>query len=103
MDYLRTVLETALKEYEQQTGISLANHPLAGYLQHCDSVDAVTAVLRNQAQALSGFQGNERMLQPLKGIVTSLFTFSAAAGMNLSFVRPKALNMFNVPDPYPIT
>ena len=88
---LRAILEAALKEYERQTGISLANHPLTEYLKHCDSVDAVTAVLRDQAQAFSGFRGNERVLQPLKGIVTSLFVFSAAAEKSLSIVRPKAL------------
>jgi hypothetical protein len=81
--YLQAVLNTALKEYEQQTGIALANHPLAEYLMNCNSVEAVYAVLRNQAQA---FRGKEKVLQPINGIVSRLFAFSAAADLGL--VRP---------------
>jgi hypothetical protein len=99
----QTVLDAALVDYKRRTGISLDNHSLTAQLQRCDSVDAITAVLRDRAQAFSGFHGNERMLQPFKGIVTSLLALNVAFETSINLVRPKALTMFSVSNPYPIT
>ena len=56
---LRVLFEAALKGYKQQTGIDLAEHPLAERLQYYNSlpVEAVTAILREQAQGCKGILG----------------------------------------------
>jgi hypothetical protein len=53
------LFETALQGYERQTGIVLGNHPLAEQLQDCDSIESVTAVLREQTRAFRRGQNRE--------------------------------------------
>jgi hypothetical protein len=48
--YLRVLFEAALEDYKQQTGIELAEHPLAECLQDSNTVESVTAILHEQAQ-----------------------------------------------------
>ena len=62
----QVLFDAALQDYETQTGIVLANHPLAEQLQNCHSVESVTAVLREQTQAFSEFRGRDKILKPLK-------------------------------------
>ena len=76
---LRVLFEAALQDYEKQTGIALVDHPLAGKLQNCDSVESITAVLHEQTQASSEFQESDKMLKPLKSIVSVLYKLSATA------------------------
>ena len=87
---LQVLFEAALRDYETQTGIALADHPLAEQLQSCDSVDSVTAVLREQTQAFSEFRGKDKVLRPLKNAVSVLYKLSAAAnfGRDIGLVRP---------------
>jgi hypothetical protein len=75
---LRVLFEAALQEYEKQTGIALANHPLAGQLQSCDSVESITAVLYQQIQT---FQGRDKILKPLESVVSVLYKLSATANL----------------------
>jgi hypothetical protein len=42
----RALFESALQDYQKQTGTLLADHPLAHQLQICESVESVTAVLQ---------------------------------------------------------
>jgi hypothetical protein len=87
---LRVLFEAALQDYENQTGKALANHPLAEQLQSCDSVESVTAVLREQTQAFSEFRGKDKILKPLKNAVSVLYKLSAAAnfGRDIGLVCP---------------
>ena len=87
---LQVLFEAALRDYETQTGIALADHPLAEQLQSCDSVDSVTAVLREQTQAFSEFRGKDKVLRPLKNAVSVLSKLSSAAnfGRDIGLVRP---------------
>jgi hypothetical protein len=75
--HLRVLFEAALQDYRKQTGIALAEHPLAERLQNCDSVESVTAVLREQTQAFREFRGNDKVLKPLKRAVSVLYKLSA--------------------------
>jgi hypothetical protein len=75
------LFESALHDYEKQTGIPLANHPLAEQLQNCQSVDSVTALLQEQAQAFSKFRGNDKIIKALKGVVSALSRVSATASL----------------------
>ena len=88
--HLQVLFETALKDYEKQTGIALDKHPLAEQLQSCGSVESVIAVLCEQTQAFSEFQGKDKILKPLKNAVSALYKLSAAAdfGRSIGLVRP---------------
>ena len=76
----RILFESALHDYQTQTGTALASHPLAEKLQNCDSVQAVTAVLQEQARAFSDIRGGDGKIMELLGhIVSALHTLSASA------------------------
>ena len=88
--HLQVLFEAALQDYQSQTGIALATHPLAEQLQNCHSVESVTAVLREQTQAFSEFQEKDKVLKPLKKAVSVLHKLSATAnfGKDIGLVRP---------------
>ena len=77
--HLRVLFEAALEDYKRETGIELAQHPLAERLQNCNSVDSVTAVLREQAQDFREFRDKDKILKPLKRVLTVLHKLSSAA------------------------
>jgi len=66
-------------DYEKQTGIALAKHPLAGQLQNCVSVESVTDVFREQIQAFSKFRGRDKIMTLLKNSVLVLYKLTASA------------------------
>ena len=83
----RALFEAALQDYQMRTGTDLVNHPLAEKLQSCNSVDAVTAVLQEQARAFSEFLGdNGRITKSLNGIMSVLYTLSSSAA-SIGLVR----------------
>ena len=75
--HLQELVEAALEDYKQQTGIDLAKHTLAGRLQDCKSVDDVTAVLREQTQGFKKFREKDKVLKPLKRVLTILHLLSS--------------------------
>jgi hypothetical protein len=83
------LFESALQGYEKQTGIPLANHPLAEQLQNCQSVESVTSLLQEQARALSGFRGSDKITKSLKGVVSTLSKVSATATLAIGMVCPR--------------
>ncbi len=91
--HLKVLFEAALKDYESQTGIALAEHPLAERLQECHSVDSITAVLHEQTQAFNEFRGKEKVIKLLKNAVSVLYNLSACAklGEVIGVVRLKSL------------
>ena len=86
---LEALFESALHDYEQQTGIPLTKHPLAEQLQNCQSVDAVTTLLQEQARAFKDFRDSGRIMKSLKSLVSALSRVSAVAslGHNIGVVR----------------
>ena len=83
----------AVHNYEMRTGIALIQHPLAEKLQNCDSVESVTAVLRENMQAFSGFRENDKVLRRVENAVSVLYQFSARTattnfGHDIGLVRP---------------
>jgi hypothetical protein len=86
----QALFEAALQDYQNQTGIALAEHPLAEKLQSCDSVESVATVLREQIQAFSEFRGKDNVLKPLETVLSGLHKLSAAAdfGAAVGLVRP---------------
>ena len=88
--HLRVLFEAALEDYKQQTGIELAEHPLAERLQSYNSVESVTAILREQAQDFKEFREKDKVLKPLKKVLTVLHKLSSAANFaqDVGSVRP---------------
>jgi hypothetical protein len=87
---LWVLFEAALLDYEKQTDIALAKHPLAEQLQSRDSVESVTAVLCEQTQAFSEFQVRDKVTKSLcKSAVSVLCKLSSAAnfGQDIGLVR----------------
>ncbi|KAH9991661.1 hypothetical protein BJV74DRAFT_987712 [Russula compacta] len=76
------LFETALQDYQHQTGISLPEHPLAQQLQTCNSVESINDVLHQQANA--------------SNVVSVLCKLSATAGLGdavgLSFPPAKVIH-----------
>ena len=87
---LQSLFETALQDYEKQTGIVLAKHPLAEQLQNCDSLESITAVFSEQTKAFKEFRGKDNVLKPLERAVSVLYKLSASAnfGQDIGLVRP---------------
>ncbi len=103
--HLKVLFEAALKDYESQTGIALAEHPLAERLQECHSVETITAVLHEQTQAFHEFRGKDKAIKLLKNAVSVLYRLSACAklGEVIGVVRLNgAHGVFHTSDPYPI-
>jgi hypothetical protein len=77
--HLKVLFDAALQDYEAQTGIHLAKHPLAERLQDCHSVETITAVLHEQIQAFNEFWGKDKIIKSLKNAVSVLYKLSACA------------------------
>jgi hypothetical protein len=87
---LWVLLEAALNDYRKQTDITLEKHPLAEQLQHCHTVESVTAFLQNQVRACSRYQGIDKIMESLNGTVSVLCSLSASFD-NLGSVSMKVL------------
>ena len=86
--HLWALFEAALNDYEKQTNITIEKHPLAEQLQHCYTVESVTAFIQNQVRTSSEYQGIDRIMESLNGTVSVLYSLSTSFD-NLSFVRLK--------------
>ena len=82
----QVLFEDAFREYESQTGETLTNHPLAEKLQSCDSVESITAVLCEQIETSREIRGKDRILKPLKKVLSVLHKLSSDSDLGL--VRP---------------
>ena len=82
---LQGLFEAALRDYEKQTGIALAEHPLASQLQDCDSVESFTVVLHEQTQAFNEFRGRDKVMKPLKNALSVLYKLSATPNLGQDF------------------
>jgi hypothetical protein len=75
----RDLFEPALQAYEKNAGVSLAQHPLAIKLHDCDSVEAITGLFQDQAQAFSDLQGSDKIMKSIKTTVSILSKLSSGA------------------------
>ena len=82
---IQVLFESALHDYEKQTGIPLANHPLAGQLQNCQSLESVTTLLQEQARAFSQFRESDKITKSLKSVVSALSRVSATVTLGQDF------------------
>ena len=79
------LFNAALQDYENQTRISLVDHPLVNRLKSCDSVDSITAILQEYAQIFHEFRGDDgKLMKLLKYTVNILYPLSTStAGIGL--------------------
>jgi len=75
----QALFESALRDYEQKTKITLSKHPLAEKLEKCDSVESTTGLLLDQAPPLSNSQGSDKKRRSIKSTVSVLYALSATA------------------------
>ena len=89
----QALFQSALQAYQKRTGVSLAQHPLAIKLQSCHTVEAITGLLQDQAQAFRHLQGSDKIMKSLKTTLSILSKLSSAASLADAFdlVRQKAL------------
>jgi fungal STAND N-terminal Goodbye domain len=91
---LRVLFESALEDYQNQTGMTLTHHPIAQQLRTCDSVESVIAVLKAQARAFrKSREGDGPIMKSLERVVSVLYTLSASTGLGeaIVLVRRQAL------------
>ena len=93
------LLGAALEDYRKQTGTKLVDHPLRERLAECDTVDSITAVLQEQAQAFLRFRGEGgKVMKSVKCAVHVLLSLSdGVLGEAIALVRP--IVALNVPGP----
>ena len=86
----QTLLESALLQYEENTGVTLSKHPLALQLQSCNSVEDFNKLLQDEAKDL---RENERITKSMKTIVSVLTPLNSVASLPdaVGMVRYKAL------------
>ena len=97
----QTLFELALRDYEINTNISLAEHPLAQKLEDCHSIDSITTLLQDQARSFGEFRGNDRVMKSIESTVSFLYKLSSTAALDdgISLVRQKTLlSVFRVSD-----
>ena len=86
-DNFTAIFNAASVEYQTLTGKSLDTHPLAARLDSCHNPEAISDVLRTQAQAFSKFRkGDERLMAWLDPTVHILCTFSDTLGEGVGLV-----------------
>ena len=87
------LFNTALQEYENQTGTKLVEHPFAKQLEACDSVDSINAILQKQAHIFRKFRGDDgKIMKSLKSSVDVLYTLSISTvlGEGIGLVHPES-------------
>jgi hypothetical protein len=76
---LHSLFDAVLQSYEKQTGMKLTDHPLAGQLENCHSVDDVMGILQQQAQTLTtSRRDGGKLMKSLKRAVQVLHAFSSS-------------------------
>jgi hypothetical protein len=86
-DNFSAIFNAASIEYQRLTGKSLDTHPFAAQLDTCQNPEAISNVLRTQAQAFNKFRkSDERLMAWLDPTIHILFTFSATLGEGIGLV-----------------
>ena len=90
----QSLFDAALKDYTNQTGTRLDEHPFATQFETCDSVESISSILQQNAQAFREFRGEDgKIMKSLKCTVHILYTLSITAvlGEGIGLVRLKPL------------
>jgi hypothetical protein len=86
-DNFTAIFNAAIVEYQTLTGKPLGTHPFATQLDTCQNPEAVSNLLRTQAQAFSKFRkGDEKLMTWLDPTIHILSAFSDTLGEGISLV-----------------
>ena len=86
-DNFTAIFNVAINKYWRLTGKHLDTHPFAAQLDPCQSPEAISNVLRTQAQAFRRFrEGEERLMKWLDPTIHILCTLSDALGQGIDLV-----------------
>ena len=75
----RTRFESALQNYQQTTGVTLAEHPVTSHIQNLQSLESITNILKYEARASSDVLGSDKILHLIESTASMLFALSAVA------------------------
>jgi len=94
----QALLESALQEYEKKPGVILADwdDSLAIRLQRCHSIDSITALLQDKAQAFNDFRRRDRIFKSIRATVSILTPVSAVTSVadDAGLVRQKVTKTY---------
>ena len=95
----QALLDSALQEYEKKAGVTLAGSEdsLAIRLQRCHSINDITTLLQDKAQAFNDLRQRDRIFKSIEVTVSILTPISAvASGVadDVGLVRQKVLRAF---------
>ncbi|KAH9955033.1 hypothetical protein BC827DRAFT_912226 [Russula dissimulans] len=94
-DTFTAIFNAAATKYYNITGKRLESHPLSAQLGTCRSPEAISSILRTQAQAFSQFcKADEKLMAWLDPTVNILFTFSATLGGGIGLPFSPATTIF---------
>ena len=103
-DNFTATFNAATTEYHSVTGKRLETYPLAAQLDTCRNPEAVSNLLRAQAQAFSKFrEGDEKLMAWLDPMIHILFTFSATLGEGIGLVSCLVHSVWSFSDIYNIS
>jgi fungal STAND N-terminal Goodbye domain len=81
------IVDAALDEYTKQTGVDLAQNPLAHKLQHTDSSDGVLKLFQEREKEFKEYRDrNRKFINLLKPTVQVLHALSGPLGESISLV-----------------
>jgi hypothetical protein len=79
----QALFNAALQDYNDKTGNTLIDHPIAKQLETCESVDSITAVLQEQARSFREFRENDgKLMKALNSSVDVLCSPSISSALD---------------------
>ena len=75
----RELFESALRDYEKTTNLTLAKHPLPEHLQNCPSTESITTFLQDKAREFGDSEGRNKIMKSIKSTVSILCMLSTTA------------------------
>jgi hypothetical protein len=79
----QALFNAALQDYKDKAGTSLVDHPFAKQLESCESVNSITAILREQAQSFREFRENDgKLMKALNSSVDVLCSPSISSALS---------------------
>jgi len=79
----RILFDSALQDYKDKTGSTIADHPIAKQLETCESVNSITDILQEQARSFHEFTENDgKLMKALNSSVDVLCAPSISSALN---------------------
>jgi hypothetical protein len=92
--HFQTLFESALNDYESQTGITIATHSLTEQLENCHSAETIITALQDLARTLGDFRESDGIMKSIQSIVSRLCMLSSSVvpGDATGLVRRKVVD-----------